>query len=129
MEIKFRKEAEKNKQGLRARMELFEDDLQDSMRKLQEEQVRLVETSRTRPYLVRDGDIQDLCKFNQDADILRGPLGELTNQGVQSIAEKKVLSEMQGKIEQGQSKSNANTIQVIFGMLFYSERNPTEIFT
>lgn len=165
VEIKSRKEAEQNEQGIRARMKQLEAELQDNLRKvgveggvrqmledqvrelrtehvavnaqmeavkaemkrlqsanvdskelhnkqigsleekfrherenfrcqidkLQEEKVSLqseVETLRTRASSVRDGDIEELCKVKREADILRRRLGELTNQGAQSIAEK-----------------------------------------
>ncbi|EGZ29497.1 hypothetical protein PHYSODRAFT_552798 [Phytophthora sojae] len=195
VEIKSRKEAEQNEQGIRARMKQLEAELQDNLRKvgveggvrqmledqvrelrtehvavnaqmeavkaemkrlqsanvdskelhnkqigsleekfrherenfrcqidkLQEEKVSLqseVETLRTRASSVRDGDIEELCKVKREADILRRRLGELTNQGAQSIAEKdKVISELQEKIKHGDKLRRAmhNTIQELRG--------------
>ncbi|KAG1683919.1 hypothetical protein DVH05_012547 [Phytophthora capsici] len=88
---------------------------------LQEEKVSLeseVQTLRARASTVRDGDIEELCKVKREADILRRRLTELTNQGVQSIAQKdNIISELEQKIKQGDKLRRAmhNTIQELRG--------------
>ncbi|KAL3674980.1 hypothetical protein V7S43_000905 [Phytophthora oleae] len=97
------------------------DSFRNQIDKLQEEKVSLeseVQTLRTRATTVRDGDIEELCKVKREADILRRRLSELTNQGVQSIAQKDgIISELEQKIKHGDKLRRAmhNTIQELRG--------------
>uniref|UniRef100_M4BWK1 Uncharacterized protein n=1 Tax=Hyaloperonospora arabidopsidis (strain Emoy2) TaxID=559515 RepID=M4BWK1_HYAAE len=104
--------------ALELRFQQERDDFRYQIDKLQEEKVSLeseVQTLRTRVSSARDGDVEELCKVQREADVLRRRLGELTSQGAQSIAQKDdMILELQEKIKQGDKLRRAmhNTIQV-----------------
>ncbi|KAF1328885.1 Kinesin-like protein, partial [Globisporangium splendens] len=95
--------------------------LQKEIEQLQEDKVSFeseVKTLRERVSTARDGDLEELCEVKREAEVLRLRLKELSNQGMQSLAQKdRLIEELQEKVKAGDKMRRImhNTIQELRG--------------